>query len=220
MTKRKSFILHIDSLGILDSLSDEQAGKLFKAIKSYQVDDELTTDEVIKLVFFPFKSQFERDNEKYKTICDRNKNNGLKGGRPKASETEKTQSVIKEPRKADSDSKNDSDSDNEEQKILSPSSKADPVPYQKIIDLYHKTLPELPTIAKLTPKRKGQIRQRYTEDMKELTNWENFFDYVSQSDFLMGRVQPTNGRAPFRADIEWLTNQTNFTKIAEDKYHV
>ena len=75
MAKRKSFILHIDSLGILDNLSDEQAGKLFKAIKSYQVDGELTTDEVIKLVFFPFKSQFERDNEKYKTICDRNKNN-------------------------------------------------------------------------------------------------------------------------------------------------
>lgn len=110
MTKRKSFILHIDSLGILDSLSDEQAGKLFKEIKAYQVDDELTTDEITKLIFFPFKSQFERDEENYKNVCNRNKNNGLKGGRPKASETQKTQSVIKEPKKADS--KNDSDSDN------------------------------------------------------------------------------------------------------------
>lgn len=96
----------------------------------------------------------------------------------------------------------------------------DPVPYKKIIDLYHKALPDLPAVAKLTPKRKGQIRQRYREDLPKLDQWENFFDYVAQSDFLMGRVQPTNDRKPFRADIEWLTNSTNFTKIAEEKYHV
>ena len=33
---RKSFILHSDSLLILDELSNEQAGILFKAIKDYQ----------------------------------------------------------------------------------------------------------------------------------------------------------------------------------------
>ena len=33
---RKSFILHNDSLNVLDILTDEQAGKLFKAIKNYQ----------------------------------------------------------------------------------------------------------------------------------------------------------------------------------------
>jgi len=105
-------------------------------------------------------------------------------------------------------------------KDIAVSKKTDKVPYQKIIDLYHKKLPDLPKVAKLTPKRKGQIRQRFKEDMHELFQWENYFDYVSQSDFLMGRVPPRDGRAPFRADIEWLTNSTNFTKIAENKYHV
>lgn len=116
--------------------------------------------------------------------------------------------------------KNVNNEENEKNNITSLSPKADPIPYQKIIDLYHKTLPDLPRVAKLTPKRKGQIRQRYIEDMKALDNWENFFDHVKQSDFLMGRVQPINGRTVFRADIEWLTNQSNFTKIAEGKYHV
>jgi hypothetical protein len=32
INSRKSFIIHKDSLDILDKLSDEQAGKLFKAI--------------------------------------------------------------------------------------------------------------------------------------------------------------------------------------------
>ena len=32
---RKSFILHKDSLDVLDDLSDEQAGQLFKAIKAF-----------------------------------------------------------------------------------------------------------------------------------------------------------------------------------------
>ena len=36
INNRKSFIIHKDSIEILDKLTDEQAGKLFKAIKFYQ----------------------------------------------------------------------------------------------------------------------------------------------------------------------------------------
>lgn len=93
------------------------------------------------------------------------------------------------------------------------------VPFQQIIDLYHAKLPELPRCEKLTEKRKGQIRQRWQDDLKKLDNWGIFFDFVRQSKFLMGLVPGSNGRPPFRADIEWLTNATNFTAIAEDKYH-
>ncbi len=44
MNKRKSFIIHIDSLNILDELTDDQAGRLFKAIRSYQLDNEFEFD--------------------------------------------------------------------------------------------------------------------------------------------------------------------------------
>lgn len=93
------------------------------------------------------------------------------------------------------------------------------VPFQKIIELYHAILPELPRVEKLTEKRRGQIRQRWQDDLTELEHWENFFAFVRRSDFLMGRKPGTNGRPPFRADIEWLTNATNFTAISEEKYH-
>lgn len=93
------------------------------------------------------------------------------------------------------------------------------VPFKQIVACYHCILPELPKVEKLTDKRRGYIRQRWIEDLKTLDHWENFFTFVRGSPFLMGKCQGSNGRAPFRADIEWLTNPTNFTKIAEEKYH-
>ena len=99
-------------------------------------------------------------------------------------------------------------------------SKLSATPYQKIVDLYHETLPDLPKVAKLTKTRKGYIQQRWKEDMPELKNWGNFFNYVGESDFLMGKVNGSGDRPPFRADLEWLIKPSNFVKIAEGKYHV
>lgn len=108
----------------MDDLSDEQAGRLFKAIKSIQLDEEFEIDALTKIALSPFKAQFARDNEKYEKIVERNKNNGLKGGRPKTEdnpkEPKKPSGLItnpEEPKKADSvsvsvsDSKSDSKSD-------------------------------------------------------------------------------------------------------------
>lgn len=110
-----------------------------------------------------------------------------------------------------SDSKNSSSSDVSARKN---------VPYQEIVDLYHKLLPTLRRVEKLSKERKGYIRQRWLEDMPSLRQWENFFNHVSQSAFLMGRTQGSSGQAPFQADLEWITRPNNFIKIAEGKYHV
>ncbi len=126
----------------------------------------------------------------------------------------------------DTDTDTDTETDTEaeaEEKIndtLPFTKKKEPVPYKKIIELYHECLPELPAVMKLTQKRKTQIRQRFNEDLDGLINWKNYFDYVGQSDFLMGRVQPSNGRAAFVADLEWITHSGHFVKITEGKYHL
>mgnify|MGYP003678756398 CR=1 FL=1 len=85
----KSFIIHKDSLEILENLNNEQAGKLFKAIKQYQEDQTIIEeDQLIKIALSPFVSQFKRDKEKYDNICKRNRENGKNGGRPKTEETQ------------------------------------------------------------------------------------------------------------------------------------
>jgi len=93
------------------------------------------------------------------------------------------------------------------------------VPVAKIIDLYHEKLPKLPIVQKITSARRGNIKQRWREDLPKLDNWENFFDYVGQSDFLMGRVEGRNGGKPFMASLEWITKSANYTKILEGNYH-
>ena len=88
-TRKKSFLLHIDSLDILDDLSVNQAGLLFKAIKAYQNDEVIEVDEIVKLVFSPFKNQFIRDDEKYNKTCERRAIAGSKGGKQKVANASK-----------------------------------------------------------------------------------------------------------------------------------
>ena len=94
-----------------------------------------------------------------------------------------------------------------------------PVPFAEIVDLYHRCLPELPRVEKLTKTREGYIRQRWQEDLPTLDHWRNYFAFVAQSAFLTGKSKPVNGKPPFRADIEWLTRPGNYAKVAEEKYH-
>lgn len=108
--KRNSFILHTDSLDILSELTDEQAGALFKAISEYQRSGESSLEGIMKALFIPFKNQFDRDNEKYQKICERNKANGLGGGRPKSKETQSvTLDSQSNPEKPYNDSKNENE---------------------------------------------------------------------------------------------------------------
>lgn len=114
---KNSFVLYKDSLAVLEKLTDEQAGKLFKAIDGFQRTGVLpaSIDPVIDIIITPFIQQFRRDDEKYAAIVERNRKNGEQGGRPSA-EPKKPSGFSgnqREPKKADSDSENDSDSESE-----------------------------------------------------------------------------------------------------------
>ena len=94
------------------------------------------------------------------------------------------------------------------------------VPYIKIVDLYHQILPELPERKKLTEKRKSYLRARWHDGLPDLEHWEKFFTAIRGSRFLMGQTPASPGRnKAFIADLEWITNSTNYTKIYEGKYY-
>jgi len=143
-------------------------------------------------------------------------NHLLEGGKPH-SERQLT-SVKKAVNEVDSSSSVNS-VDNTTEYIPSPNS-VNGVPYQKIVELYHEELPMLARVEKLTPKRKSYIRQRWQQkDIENLDEWKNFFDYVKKSKFLTGGSAANNGHKPFRANLEWLTKESNFIKILEGNYH-
>lgn len=120
---KKSFIIHLDSLVILDKLTKEQAGELLFAMRDYHLGIEKELDVVTDIVFTPFKLQFERDEEKYQNTCNRNKINGLNGGRPKTQRTQQnpvgyseTQQNPTKPKKPDNDNDNDSKNDSKRER--------------------------------------------------------------------------------------------------------
>jgi hypothetical protein len=47
-----------------------------------------------------------------------------------------------------------------------------------------------------------------------LTWWEQFFTWIRESDWLMGRT-----KEEFQCDLEWLIRKRNFAKIANGRYH-
>ena len=88
-------------------------------------------------------------------------------------------------------------------------------PQQKIVDLYHEVLPELPPIKEWNEPRQKLLRKRWKDDTKRQTLdwWKNFFEYIRGSPFLMG------DKTDFQANLEWLIRPKNFAKIIEGNYH-
>ena len=104
---KKSFVAYCDWLESFEELTDEEAGKLAKHLFRYVNDlNPEAPDKITKMCFIPIKQSLKRDLVKYEERADRARENGAKGGRPK---TQKTQSVISEPKKPDSVSVNVND---------------------------------------------------------------------------------------------------------------
>jgi len=110
---KKSFLLYCDQQGVFNQLPDEIAGKLIKHIFAYVNDENpICGDLLLSIAFEPIKLQLKRDLVKYDQYIDKQKVNGLKGGRPtKPKETQITQPFFNKPKKADNDNDNVNDSD-------------------------------------------------------------------------------------------------------------
>src|ERR1035437_8530033 len=121
---KKSFMLFIDSLSILDELSDEQAGRLFKAIKDYQNGIEPDLDFSLKMAFHQFKNQFIRDDEKYESICKKNQENiGKRWNKDDTKNTSGINGIPEIPsdtKHTHSDKDKDKDTKNDKKKIFVP----------------------------------------------------------------------------------------------------
>ena len=79
-----TFILYTEMHEQMDLLTDEQAGKLIKAVFHYKADMELPEmDSVTAMVFAFIRQKLDRDEKKYDEVCEKHRQAGAKGGRPK-----------------------------------------------------------------------------------------------------------------------------------------
>jgi hypothetical protein len=75
----------------------------------------------------------------------------------------------------------------------------------------------LPLAQALNPDRRAKLRSRLTE-VGGLAGWEAAMDRVRDSPFLLGHVPGRDGADPFRADLDFLLQRKNFTRLMEGFY--
>jgi hypothetical protein len=137
---KSSFLLHTIHYSSIKGFSLEQKGMLLDAIYQYHISGKTPElPDVLNVAFSFIRSQFEYDNLKYEAICDRNKSNGSKGGRPRKNpdEPKKPTGIIAEnqysenpenpknplgAKKPDNDNENDNVNDKRKKQVFSPPS--------------------------------------------------------------------------------------------------
>jgi hypothetical protein len=89
--------------------------------------------------------------------------------------------------------------------------KTPPTPHQKIIDLYHKILPEMAGV-NLTETLKKKINARWKEQ-PSLDWWTWYFTGIRDCPLLMGK------KTDWIASFTWLTGPQNMTKVLNGEYN-
>ena len=93
-------------------------------------------------------------------------------------------------------------------------------PHQEIIALWHELMPELATVKTWNEKRAKMLKARWNgKDMdgnkfNNLKFWRKYFEYIRESDWLMGKTG-----SGWSATLEWVITESNFNKIIEGTYH-
>lgn len=87
MSERKSLLLYTEFYEEFQQLSDEEAGQVIKALFLEELgENPASPTGAAGLLFSILKRILHKDREKYKSVCERNRENGKKGGRPRKSE--------------------------------------------------------------------------------------------------------------------------------------
>ena len=84
-SERPSFLLYKADYDAIKNLSDQNLGKLFRAIFEYHNDNELQLEPEVQMALNFLKKQFQLDHIKWEKKVAAQRANGEKGGRPKNS---------------------------------------------------------------------------------------------------------------------------------------
>lgn len=235
MSRRIGFLVYKDWREVLNDFDDKQYRELMEAIFDLGFEKkETATSPLVKVAMKLIKPQILRDWEKYGERCNRNRANGLQGGRPKIqknpenpmgySETQKTHSVIsvlEKPKKPTRGEIINNKKEIEKEDIVEESKDSlsvitdsgDRVNYAEIVKFYNDSAKgrNITQCLKLTEKRRAAIRARVKEYgaskvYKAITK-------VAQSSFCNGR----NDRN-WKADIDFVFNANKMARILEGKY--
>lgn len=196
---KNSFILYNDQKNVIDKLTDEQAGKLIKAIYAYESGEEIVLDGLLDLVITPFITALEKDREKYQETCNKRARAGSEGGKQRVAnqaKASKSKQIKQIKQKQANQADNDNDNDNEINKKENKKEKAEKihfaefvtmsnVEYETLVNTHGKEFTDQ-CITRLD-NYKGSSGKTYKSDYRAILSW--VIDEVKKN---QGKVSKSN----------------------------
>ena len=181
----------IEQKAVIDKLTDEQAGKLIKAIYEYVATGNTPQlDMTIDLVITPFITTLDKNKEKYEATCKKRAEAGAKGGKQKVANASKCKQNVANV--ADNDNEYDNEYDND------------------INNIY--TLSEVKTstsgTAKASKHKYGEYKNVLLKDEElqalkdSYTNWEELIKYLDEYIEMKGY----KAKSHYLAIKKWVVN--------------
>lgn len=195
---KNSFILYTEQKAVIDKLTDEQAGKLIKAIYAHETGEEMELDAILDLVITPFLTVLEKDKEKYAEKCEKRAQAGAKGGKQrvanqanatfaKQNQANDSKSKQEEANQADNDNEYDNDNDFKKENIKRKST----------------------TQAKAFVKPTVEEVKAYCVERKNNVNPDKFIDFYESKGWLIGKNPMKDWKACVRTWEKGSTSPPN-----------
>lgn len=188
---KNSFVVYHSYRDTLKTLTDEQVGRLFRAILDYEIDciEPQFIDGMVQMAFNFIKNDLDANRKKYDNVCERNRQNGQKGGRPKNPLGYlETQNNPEKPKKADNEYDNEYEYDND------------------INNIYNKRFLK-PTVEQI---------KSYCQERNNGLDAQQFYDFYESKGWLVGKTKMKDWKASVRT---WEKNGIIKTKKADFQKH-
>lgn len=180
MSQMPFICVYVSYLDSLCSLSDVSLGKLFRGMIHYAKngeEPELTGSAALLWPMIRF--QMDQDQKKYRSRCEANRLNGVKGGRP--AKTEKNRWVSEKPKENANENNNDNKNENERDKD------------NETADLAQ----SLSTPISFIPPDHEQVSQ-YIREQGLTVNPTDFLDHYTSNGWMVGQSPMQDWKASIR----------------------
>ncbi len=159
MESKKAFLMYYEYEEQLEDLSDEELGKLVRAMFQYEKlgFEDVELKGITKMAFSFIKRNLKRDKENYDKRSETSKANGKKGGRPKKEKPkEETYQKPNNLKKADKDKEKEKDKEKDKDNVVEENTKEENSCFGYCEEQFGRTLSPL--------------------EYERIMNWKEWFD--------------------------------------------
>lgn len=189
MGSKKGVVMYYDILEQLEDFTDEQFGKITRAIIKYDKTGQITEfdDLSMKVAFKMLKPILDRNNQEYKAICEKRREAGSLGGKQRVANASKCYQMQANDSKSSYKDK-DIDNDKDIKKEINKERKFTPPSFDEVIE--------------------------YAKSKGRLDLAKNFYNYFTEGKWVDSKGNKVkNWKQKF---ITWMSHDKEFGILSSD----